>query len=111
MSVTAQVLIKSQYAPSSMASMYTSQAGTTTIVDNFTATNNTASPAIISVYVVPSGETASASNLISYYTVGANTPMLLPEMKYKVLEPGDFIAVLAGTASAIAIQASGRQST
>lgn len=111
MSVKAVPLIESQYAPASTGTLYTSPVGVTTIIDNFTATNNTGSPATISVYIVPAGGTASSANLISFYTVSANTPMLLPEMKYKVLAPGDFIAVLAGTATAIAIQASGRQSS
>lgn len=111
MTVTASVLIPAKTAENSQTTQYTS-AGLTTIIDKFTATNYTASPATLSVNIVTVSGSASDDNLIvDTKTLQAGETYTFPEVVGQILRPGDFISTIAGTASAVNIRASGRQIT
>jgi hypothetical protein len=111
MTVTASVLIPAKTAENSQTTQYTST-GLTTIIDKFTATNYTASPATLSVNIVTVSGSASDDNLIvDTKTLQAGETYTFPEVVGQILRPGDFISTIAGTASAVNIRASGRQIT
>lgn len=111
MAVTVTVLIPAKTAENSQTTQYTST-GLTTIIDKFTATNYTSSPATISVNLVTVSDTAGNQNLIvKTKTLAASETYTFPEIVGQVLTTGGFISTIAGTASAINIRASGRQIT
>ena len=108
MTVSVQVLIAAKTAENSQTTQYTST-GVTTIIDKFTATNYSSSPATISVNLVTSGGSAGNANLITKSkTLLASEVYTFPELVGQVLAAGGFISTIAGTASAINIRASGR---
>lgn len=84
-------------------------AGKTTI-DKFTLTNTTGSTVSgIDVHIVPSGGTADATNkIISAKALAANETYVCPELVGHVLENGEFVRALAGTATAVTARAGGR---
>lgn len=110
MTVIAKCLLEAKLAEASQAIQYTAPIGTRTIIDKCTATNVTGSPATIAWSVVPNGLAADASNtVVQPKTIAANAADLTPEMVGHILNPGDAISTLAGTASAIVIRISGRE--
>jgi hypothetical protein len=111
MAVTVKVLVPAKVVEDSQTTQYTA-ANVTTIIDKFTATNYTTTAAAISVNLVTTAGSAGNSNLIT------RTKMLqpsevytFPELVGQVLNPGDFISTLAGTASSINMRVSGREVT
>jgi hypothetical protein len=84
----------------------------TTIIDKFTATNYSASAATISVNLVTTAGSAGNSNLITKTkTLQPSEVYTFPELVGQVLNPGDFISTIAGTATAINMRVSGREVT
>jgi hypothetical protein len=111
MTVTVSVLIPAKIAEATQQTQYTSN-NVKTIIDKFTATNFSASVAVISVNIVTTAGTAGNENLITKTkTLQPTEVYTFPELVGQVLNSGDFISTLAGTASAINIRASGRQIT
>lgn len=111
MTVTAKVIIPAKTAENSQTTQYTSTS-VTTIIDKFTATNYTTSPATLSVNLVTVSGAAGNDNLITKTkTLQAGEVYTFPELVGQVLGSGDFISTIAGTASAVNIRASGRQIT
>jgi hypothetical protein len=111
MTVTVSVLIPAKIAEDTQQTQYTSN-GVKTIIDKFTATNFSGSAAVISVNIVTTAGTAGNANLITKTkTLQPTETYTFPELVGQVLNSGDFISTLAGTASAINIRASGRQIT
>ena len=112
MSVTVKPLIQAKYAADSVATEYTAPVSTKAIVDKFTATNTDSGAQTISIHIVPSGGSASASNLITAaLSIPAGESLDLPEMKNHVLAAGDFIAAVASVPNKVVIRASGREVT
>lgn len=108
MTVTASVLIAPKTAENAATTQYTST-GVTTIVDKFSATNYSGSPATLSVNLVPAAGAAGNDNLVvKTKTLQAGETYTFPEVVGHILGAGDFISTIAGTASAINIRASGR---
>ena len=108
MTIVVSNIIPAKTAESTQTTQYTST-GVTTVIDKFTATNYTASPATISVNLVTSAGSAGNANLITKTkTLLASEVYTFPELVGQVLNSGDFISTIAGTASAINIRASGR---
>ena len=108
MTIVVSAIIPAKTAENSQTTQYTST-GVTTIIDKFTATNYSASPATISVNLVTSAGSAGNNNLITKTkTLLASEVYTFPELVGQVLNPGDFISTIAGTSSAINIRASGR---
>lgn len=110
MTVTARALFSAKQAESTETTQYTAPANTRTIIDKFTATNTSGAAATLTVRIVPSGGSASASNtIISARSVAPGTTELCADMVTHILNPGDFISTLASAASSITIRASGRE--
>lgn len=111
MTVTVKVLIPAKTAENTQTTQYTAT-GVTAIIDKFTATNYSASPATISVNLVTGADTAGNQNLITKTkTLQASETYTFPELVGHVLASTGFISTIAGTASAINIRASGREVT
>jgi hypothetical protein len=111
MTVTVKNLVPSKDVANSQTTQYTAN-GVTTIIDKFTATNYSASAATISVNLVTVAGSAGSSNLITKTkTLQASEVYTFPELVGQVLNPGDFISTIAGTASAINMRVSGREVT
>lgn len=110
MTVQVRSLFDGKFAENAQTTQYTS-AALRTIVDKFTATNVTASAATFALNLVPSGGAAGSSNLLISRTIQPGETYLCPEVVGHILDAGDFLSTLAGTASAIAIAASGRTVT
>jgi hypothetical protein len=111
MTVTVKNLVPSKDVANSQTTQYTAN-GVTTIIDKFTATNYSASAATISVNLVTVSFSAGNSNLITKTkTLQPSEVYTFPELVGQVLNPGDFISTIAGTATAINMRVSGREVT
>lgn len=110
MTVTAKPLIGSKQMESAQTTQYTA-VNCTTVIDKFTATNTSASNAVISVNLVSSGGSAGASNLVvDTRAIAPNETYTFPELVGQVLANGGFIST-TGTATALTIRSSGREIT
>lgn len=107
MAISPVTLINSKFAENVQTTQYTAS-GVRTVVSQFTATNVSAANATIAVNVVPSGGAAGSSNLVvATKTIAPGKSYTFPEVVGVILENGQFISTLAGTASAIVLRASG----
>lgn len=108
MAISISNIIPAKTAEDTQVTQYTS-AGVQTIIDKFTATNYSASPATISVNLVTATSGAANSNLIvKTKTLQPSETYTFPELVGHVLPNNGFISTIAGTATAINIRASGR---
>lgn len=109
MTVTVKVLIPAKIAEATQTTQYTAT-GVTTIIDKFTATNYSAVAATISINLVTVSGSAGNLNLITKTkTLQPSEVYTFPEIVGQVLNSGDFISTIAGTATSINIRASGRE--
>jgi hypothetical protein len=109
MTVTVKVLVPAKIVEAAQTTQYTAN-NVTTIIDKFTATNYSATAAAISVNLVTVAGSAGNLNLISKTkTLQPTEVYTFPELVGQVLNPGDFISTLAGTATAINMRVSGRE--
>ena len=112
MSVVAKTLIPARYAVSAFETQYTAN-GVRTIVDKFTATNNSGSVVEFSLFLVPNGGTAGDAQhrLLNRRSIDPGICYTCPEIVGHVMEPGDKIVTLASVGGSITIRASGREVT
>jgi hypothetical protein len=111
MSVRVRVLVPGKTVEDVQTTQYTAT-NVVTIIDKFTATNYSGSAADISVNLVTTAGTAGNVNLITKTkTLQPSEVYTFPELVGQVLNPGDFISTLAGTASTINMRVSGREVT
>ena len=111
MAVSVKVLIPAKTAEAVQTTQYTA-AGVTAIIDKFTATNYNTAAATISVNLVTAAGAAGNANLITKTkTLQPAEVYTFPELVGQVLNPGDFISTIAGTASSINMRVSGREVT
>ena len=111
MTVTVRNLVPAKTVENTQTTQYTAT-GVTTIIDKFTATNYNTAAATISVNLVTSAGSAGNSNLITKTkTLQPAEVYTFPELVGQVLNPGDFISTIAGTASSINMCVSGREVT
>jgi hypothetical protein len=111
MTVIVKNLVPSKDVANTQTTQYTAT-GVTTIIDKFTATNYSATAATISVNLVTVSFSAGNSNLITKTkTLQPSEVYTFPELVGQVLNPGDFISTIAGTATAINMRVSGREVT
>lgn len=111
MTTTPKVLIAQQNIPATVTTAYTSPVGGKgTWVDQMDVCNYTSTAATIRVWVVPVGGTAvdSAIRVIDK-SIASKATVSLDEVVGSFLNPGDFIAWQAGTATAVNGGASGRE--
>ena len=111
MTVVVKAIVPAKTVENAQTTQYTST-NVTTIIDKFTATNYSATAATISVNLVTVAGSAGNQNLITKTkTLQPSEVYTFPELVGQVLNPGDFISTIAGTASAINMRVSGRQVT
>ena len=111
MAVTISNIIPAKTAENAQTTQYTST-GVQTIIDKFTATNYSAAPATISVNLVAAAGSAGNVNIITKTkALQVAEVYTFPELVGQILNPGDFISTIAGTASAINMRVSGREIT
>lgn len=111
MTVTVKVLVPAKTVENAQTTQYTAT-GVTTIIDKFTATNYSLLAATISVNLVTTAGSAGNQNLITKTkTLQPSEVYTFPEIVGQVLNAGDFISTIAGTASAINMRVSGREVT
>lgn len=111
MAVTVKNLVPGKTVEDVQTTQYTA-ASMTTIIDKFTATNYSSTAATISVNLVTTAGSAGNQNLITKTkTLQPAEVYTFPELVGQVLNPGDFISTIAGTASAINMRVSGREVT
>lgn len=109
MTVTVKVLVPAKIVESTQTTQYTAN-GVTTIIDKFTATNYSATAATISVNLVTTSGSAGNANLITKTkTLQPSEVYTFPELVGQVLNAGDFISTIAGTATTINMRVSGRE--
>jgi Tfp pilus assembly pilus retraction ATPase PilT len=109
MTVTVKVLVPGKIVENTQTTQYTAN-NVTTIIDKFTATNYSAIAAAISVNLVTVASAAGNQNLISKTkTLQPSEVYTFPELVGQVLNPGDFISTLAGTAASVNMRVSGRE--
>jgi hypothetical protein len=112
MPATAAVLIPAKLAENAQTVQYTSPTGGRgTLIDKLTATNVSASAAVISINLVSDGAASDNDLIVKTKSIGAGETYTFPEIVGAYLAPGTAISTLAGTASAINIRASGRELT
>lgn len=112
MSVIAKALFNPLQASAAEVAQYTAPASTRTIIDKFTGTNTTGVSATLTVKLIQNGGGAGVSNtIVSAKNIAAGECYTFPELVGHVLNPGDAISTLAGTAAAITIRGSGREIT
>jgi hypothetical protein len=111
MTVTAKTLVPAKFVDAAQTTQYTAT-NVTTIIDKFTATNISASPATISVNLVTETYTPADSNLIvKAKSLAASETYIFPELVGQILGSGAFISTIASTGSAINMRVSGREVT
>ena len=111
MTTTIKALVESKYLEAAETTQYVSQDCKTTM-DKATITNVTASNAVVSISVVASGSAAGIANRVTYLkSIAPKVTYSVAELIPHVLESGDFVSTLAGTASALVFRMSGRQFT
>lgn len=111
MAVIVKNLVPGKTVENVQTAQYTAT-NVTTIIDKFTATNYSGTAATISVNLVTVAGSAGNQNLITKTkTLQPSEVYTFPELVGQVLNPGDFISTLAGTASAINMRVSGREVT
>ncbi len=83
----------------SNTTLYTCPASTTARVLSCTATNDTTTAVTITIHKVPSGDSPGDDNLIlNLYSLSDKETHACPEVVGQVLEAGDSISAIAGTA-------------
>jgi len=111
MTVTVSNIIPRGYLPNATTTLYTSTSAKTEI-SKFTLTNGTASNVVVNIYLVASGGTAGATNLVlPNKTIAPYEVYKCPELVGQILESGGFISGIAGTANAIVMSAGARVTT
>ena len=111
MATSVKTIIPAKYAENSQTTQYTADL-CKAIIDKFTVTNSTAGPVTFAANLVAVGGSAGVSNLVlPVTTVPAGGVYYCPELVGKSLEPGGFISTIAGAATSLVINASGREIT
>ena len=108
MSVIAKPLVLAKYAANAETTEYTAT-GLRAIIDKFTGYNGSAGVVLLTVKLVPNGGAAGAANVIETKSLAVGESYSFPNIAGHSLEPGGFISVLAGAASAVVIRCSGRE--
>lgn len=108
MTTTFTNLLSCKYLENTQTTQYTS-AASKTIIDKCTVTNNSANNVVLSINIVNSGDTASATNrVLNQKLMEPKETYLCPELIGHTLESGDFICTLASASSSLTINISGR---
>lgn len=108
MATTYKVLGQANPGDTAVNDLYTVPSATSAVVSTITATNVDGTASNISIFVVPSGDTAGTSNALVYQAeLGANTVQAFTIGV--TLATGDKLQVQLGTSSAATFQAFGSE--
>lgn len=111
MTTTPKRLVNGSQLTTSAATYYTST-GVKTRIDALVLVNTTGSAATATVHLVPSGDSASASNcILSAKSINAGDFYVVPGALSQWLEAGGTLQALASANTTISIVASGVQFT
>ena len=103
MSVTPKTIVPAQLATTA-TTYYTAPANVRSIIRKVTFTNPTAGAVTVTVYLVPSGGAAGATNvLVSAMSVGAGETFECFEAQGQVLQAGGLLQALCSAASSLTI--------
>lgn len=103
-----KVLSQGTQLATSVGTLYSAPANTTTLVKKVTVTNTSGAVVTVTVYKVASGGTAGAANTItSARSIPAGATVELYEAENHALAPGDTIQALASAATSVSFSASG----
>ena len=92
------------------ATYYTTPANTRTKIEACVLTNTSGANRTVTMHLVPSGGSASASNrILSAYTVNAGASYSVDEAINQVLETGGTLQALSDGATAVSLVASGSE--
>lgn len=111
MAYSPKLLDQDNIASTSVTTVYTVPAATATIIKEIVLANTTSSAATFSIYRVPNGGSAAATNsIMEDVSVAANSTVVYG-LSMVMDTVGDFIAVQQGTTSAICHTISGVENT
>lgn len=109
MTVIVKNIIPRKFAENAQTGQYTAS-GVKTIIDKFTATNNSGAAATLAVNLVASGGAVGGNNLVvAARSIQPGECYTFPELVGQSLESGGFISTLASAASALTISSTGRE--
>lgn len=92
----------------SATTVYTGVAAQVAVVKKATFCNTSASPVALTVYRIPNGGTLSATyEIIASRSLAVGETYVSPELANVVINSGDTIQAVAGTANVISAQISG----
>ena len=112
MARTPKNIISAAQLTTGATTYYTAPANTSCIIRKITFMNTTAGAITVTVYLVPSGDTAGDDNTIAKtYSIAANTAWSCPDVEGHVLVAGDFVQALASAGTSITIIGSGTEVT
>ena len=111
MAINPRQLISGRYVAVALTKQYEA-VDLTAVIDAFAVRNVTSNNVTFTCYVVEVGESPAIENAFIYQkTIGPGEAYPCPEVVGRVIESGGYISTEAGTASALAIDASGREIT
>lgn len=111
MATTPKPLLDPTTVANSTTTYYTVPAATTTIIKHMALHNTSASPVQVTIYLVESGGTAAATNQIFKKTIASLESIQVFSAINATLEAGATVQAVAGTASVVALHASGNEIT
>jgi hypothetical protein len=98
------VVIPAAQITTGAATYYTAPNGTTSTINNLSLTNTSASPVAVTLYRVPSGGAAGASNtILSAFSLAASQSYVPPQAIGLHLSQGMTLQALAATGAAVTI--------
>lgn len=101
-------VLRSAYLPTTEAAQYTVAAGVSVKVATASITNVTGTQVTVSLSLAASGQAMDASSrVLNSYILPANDTLELGMLKGAMLGPGDYIAGLSATASAVVLVVTG----
>ena len=104
-------IVPGKVVENSVTTQYTAN-NVVAIIDKFTATNYSSGAVTLSVHLVTTAGSAGNANIVSKNkTLQPSETYTFPELVGQVLNPGDYISTLAGTADAVNMRVSGREVT
>ena len=108
MTVTSRCLVQGKRIENSQTIQYTST-GLKTIIDGVTIVNTTAAAVLLSINVVANGGAEGPANLVAdALSIAEHSTYLCPELAGRRLDAGDFVSMVADTASALSLRMDGR---
>lgn len=111
MTVTAKTLAEGQIVPATDTTIYTAPANTTTIIDKVTSANYDTVSRVVTISIVASGGAVGDAYFIARRTLATKETYIWPEVVGQILNPGDYVSIIASNATGVNVRMSGREIT